>query len=121
MFWYLHEYRGLELQASYYFDDNEPFEPIFKATWDEERERDEELGTISIWSHIKHVGCAEMRSTPGLQVADMLAWGNNREANDSGSTFPHVGLALRSLVPTKSIKWEEVNLRKMYRPLIYRP
>jgi len=122
MFWYLHEYRaGVDLEARYYFDKNEPFEPVFKANWIAETEKDAEIKTVSIWTHIRHVGSSDMRTTPGLQVADMLAWGSNREENEGASTFPHIALTLRSLVPTKSVKWDESMLRKRYRPLIYRP
>lgn len=60
-----------------------------------------------------------MRVTVGLQVADMLAWGNNREAT-LGSSYQHIALTMKRLMPTKEVKWEEQNLRKRYRPLIYK-
>jgi len=75
VFWYLHEYKDMDLEAIYCFDQNEPFEPIFKAKWEREIERDLWIKTYSIWQHIKDVGSADMRVTVGLQVADMLAWG----------------------------------------------
>lgn len=121
MFWYLREYQALDLEASYFFDQNEPFEPAFRAEWESEKAKDEEVGTTSIWAHIVQVSNSDMRKTPGLQVADMLAWGHNREATDGASTFPHIALTLRALMPSKSIKWEESNLRRRYKPLIYRP
>ena len=120
MYWYLKEYRGVDLEAVYYFDKDEPFEPVFKAKWENELERDGDLGTNSVWTPIKCVGTLNMRKTPGLQIADMLAWGNNREAI-SGTTHQHIALAMRALTKTKHIKWEEGNLRKRYRPLIYKP
>jgi hypothetical protein len=121
MFWYLHEYKGVDLEAHYYFDQNEPFEPIFKAKWERETERDRDTGTYSIWSHIKHVGSANMRNTPGLQIADMLAWANNRKETKPGARYEHLFLPLTRLAPSKWIMWDEPNLQKKYRPLIYNP
>lgn len=120
MFWYLHEYKGLDVEASYFFDQGEEFEPVFKAKWEHKLKKEQELGLASIWSHIKQVGTLNMRTTPGLQIADMLAWGNNREVT-LGKTHQHLALALRALTKTKWIKWEESNLKKRYRPLIHKP
>jgi hypothetical protein len=127
MAWYVSRYKSdLDYEGSYYFDTGEPFEPIFKARWERERMRDERTGTHSVWSHIKHVGTAPMRKTPGLQISDMLAWGINREKNPiEGSPIPkeyeHIALAMTRLAPSFSKLWDEKELRKRYRPMIYKP
>ena len=80
MDWYTKEYKGgLDFAASYYFDEGEPFEPIFRAKWEREVKREQQLGYNGVWSHIRHVGSRTMKTTPGVQLADMLAWGRNRE------------------------------------------
>lgn len=127
MAWYVSHYKSdLDYEASCYFDTGEPFEPIFEAKWENERRGDERTGSASIWSHIKHVRTVPMRTTPGLQISDILAWGINREKNPvAGSPIPkeyeHIALALTRLAPTFSKLWDEKELRKRYRPLIYKP
>jgi hypothetical protein len=121
MQWYLLEYKGLDLAASYYFDQGEPFEPVFKAKWERETETDRATGQYNtIWSHIKHVGTANMRTTPGIQIADMLAWARNREEN-KGTRYEALALAMTRLAPSKWVVWNEALLRKKYQPLIYKP
>jgi len=122
MAWYLSRYKGLELSAAYYFDCGEPFEPVFKAKWENERQRDGELGTYSVWSHIDQIATRCMKKTPGIQIADMLAWASNRERTMPTQRFTHLAPALRWLVPnSKSFLWDETNLRRRFRPLIYSP
>ncbi len=51
--WYLFEYKGVDLEASYHFDTGEPFELIFKAKWERKREKFDKVGKYSaLWSHI---------------------------------------------------------------------
>lgn len=127
MAWYVSHYKSdLEYEASYYFDANEAFEPIFKAKWESEIGRDEATGTYSVWSHIKHVGTAPMRKTQGLQISDMLAWGINRERTPVANSpipkeYENIALAMTRLAPSFSKFWDEKELRKKYRPLIYKP
>jgi hypothetical protein len=119
MYWYLHQYKGVDLNATYYFDCGEPFEPVFKAKWESEKHRDDELATNSIWSHIEQVGTRCMKDTPGIQVADMLAWASNREHAMPMQRYAHLAPVMRWLLPYKSIVWDETNLKKRFKPLIY--
>lgn len=122
MEWYLREYQGgLDVEGHYYFDQGEPFEPVFKTKWRREKARSVHFNEYTVWTHITHVGEAEMRKTPGLQIADMFAWANNREISKLSERWQALALAMRALMPTKWITWNEENLRKIYRPLIYPP
>jgi hypothetical protein len=49
-----------------------------------------------------------MRATPALQLADMLAWANNRAAI-LAEEYMHIAMTMRRLMPTKWIKWGEKN------------
>jgi hypothetical protein len=61
-----------------------------------------------------------MRATPALQLGDMLAWANNREAI-LAQEYMHVALmTMRRVMPTKWIKWGERELKRKYQPLIYK-
>jgi len=121
MSWYFIEYKGMDLEAHYYFDADEPFEPIIKARWEREREDCEVPGAYNKWHHIKHVGTSIMRSTVGIQVADMLAWSRNREQTKPGERYESLALALTRLSPSCIAFWDENLLRRKYRPLIYKP
>jgi hypothetical protein len=121
MSWYFLEYKGMDLEAHYYFDMDEPFEPIIKARWERELEGCEVPGAYNKWHHIKHIGTAQMRSTIGIQVADMLAWARNREETKKGQRYESLALALTRLSPSHIAFWDEDLLRRKYRPLIYRP
>lgn len=122
MQWYLFEYKGgLDVEGHYYFDQGEPFEPVFKAKWHREKRKGIELNEYTIWMHITHVGESDMRKTPGLQIADMFAWANNREVAQLSERWQTLALAMRCLMPTKWITWNEEHLKRIYRPLIYHP
>jgi Protein of unknown function (DUF3800) len=123
--WYCHKYQGFDLEAHYYFDIGEPFEPILKAKWERELEASERTETYSFWSHIKHIGPAQMRTTPGIQVADMLAWATNRDLLEFPGAlmrqrYQDLILPLRSLTPTNYATWDENRLRKTFKPLVWR-
>jgi hypothetical protein len=123
--WYLHQYQGLDFEAYYYFDTGEPFEPILKAEWERELEASQKTGAYSVWSHIKHIGSAQMRTTAGLQVADMLAWATNRDLLEFPGAlvrqrYQDLIIPLRSLIPTKNAMWNEWRLRQSFKPLIWK-
>jgi hypothetical protein len=118
MHWYMFAYKaGLDFEEHYYFDQGEPFEAVFKAKVNREIKKAEQLGQHSIWSHITHIGEAPMRKTPGLQIADMFAWANNREAAKLSPRWQALALAMRTLMPTLWVTWDEKTLRQFYRPL----
>jgi len=124
--WYLSQYQGLDLEAHYYFDIGEPFEPILKAKWERELEASQKTGAYSLWSHIKHIGSAQMRKTPGLQVADMLAWATNRKLQEFPGAlmrqrYQDLIIPLRSLLPTRYATWDEWRLRRSFKPVIWTP
>jgi hypothetical protein len=119
--WYLRDYGGLDLEAHYYFDTGEPFEPIIKARWGQEIERAQEIGEYNDWAHISHIGSAVMRKTPGLQVADMLAWATNRYEINAPKRYSNFATALRALVDSSWTVINEAQLRRKFRPLIYKP
>lgn len=59
-----------------YFDQNEPFLPQIKAAWRNALTRPK--GRRGPLSMISDIVPAEMRTSPGLQAADFLAWHINR-------------------------------------------
>jgi hypothetical protein len=123
--WYLFDYPDILETSSdklhYFFDRNEYFKTPFENKWNEEKDKFEESGKWSVWSLIQEVSTVEMKAVPGIQAADIVAWGINREYNKTegpGKLLAHI---IRQIIPTRYVVWNEENLRKHYKPLIYRP
>ncbi|MHB1021821.1 MAG: DUF3800 domain-containing protein [Acidobacteriaceae bacterium] len=77
------------------FDRNEPFFAPFDAEWNAKKDEANRTGTFSPWLLVDSVGEGTMEMTPGIQAADILAWGLNRE-----NTAPegHYGTGLASIL-----------------------
>lgn len=121
MQWYFFEYKGLELEAHYYFDQGEPFEEIIKAKWNRERAQLQLPGDYNEWAHITHIGPALMRNTPGLQIADMFAWATNRHEVRVPQRYSDLAIGMRYLIPSIWAVIDEAQLRRNFRPLTYHP
>jgi hypothetical protein len=116
--WYFEHYKGLDYEAHYYFDQGEPFEKIIKAKWT--RARSEQNPKYQ-WGHIAHVGPAVMKNTPGLQIADMVAWATNRHEVKIPRRYDSLIIGIRHLLPSMWVVIDEPQMRKHYGPLIYPP
>jgi uncharacterized protein DUF3800 len=116
--WYIEDYKGLDFAAHYYFDQNEPFEGIIKAKW--ERARSGPSPKYQ-WASIKHIGPAVMKDTPGLQIADMIAWATNRHEVKIPRRYDTLAVGFRHLLPSFWVTVDEAQMRKHYSPLIYAP
>ena len=119
--WYFLEYKGLDLEAHYYFDQGEPFEQFIKEQWEKETARLTSPSDYNVWAHITHMGPALMKKTPGLQIADMFAWATNRHEVKIPQRYSDLVIAMRSLIPSIWAVIDERQLRKQFRPLIYKP
>ncbi len=116
--WYFEHYQGLDFNAQYYFDRGEPFEQIIRAKW--KRARAEQNPKYQ-WAHISHIGTEVMRTSPGLQIADMIAWATNRHEVKVPRRYADLVIGLRNLLPSFWVVVDEEQLRQYYRPLIYIP
>jgi hypothetical protein len=122
--WYLFNYPDMiDIEhdtIKYFFDRHEYFENPFKEQWNTEKDIAEATGQWSVWKLIDEVAPLEMKTTPGIQAADIIAWGRNREtftkSGDVGSQLAHI---LRTVVPSYSVVWDEQKLREQFKPLIY--
>ncbi len=106
----------------YFFDKNEYFFQPFYEKWKLETNNSDATGRWSIWNAIDEVAPVEMRKTPGIQAADIIAWGRNREtfAKD-GDIASHLAHIMRQVTPTSYVIWDEAKLREQYKPLIHLP
>jgi len=95
------------------FDRNEPFLAPFDAEWNAEKDKANRSGVFSPWLLVGSVGEGTMTITPGLQAADILAWGLNRE-NTAPEGHYGTGLAeiLRNMTAGTYIYIDEHVLRR---------
>jgi len=106
----------------YFFDRNEYFFQPFYERWNRERNQSDATGKWSIWNAISEVAPVEMKTTPGIQAADIIAWGRNRETfAKEGELSSGLAALCRSVLPTCYVIWDESKLREQFRPLIHLP
>lgn len=90
---------------SFSFDRNEDFFDSFRAFVNREKQISKERGEGGMWDLVDGIGESEMIHSPGIQAADILAWGINRENTASeGSSGKYLAYILRQLVTST---WKE--------------
>jgi Protein of unknown function (DUF3800) len=96
------------------FDRNEPFFEPFKDEWNAKKDEANRTGIASPWLLVDSVSEGTMETTPGIQAADILAWGLNRE-NTAPEGHYGTGLAniLRNITAGTYAYVDEQMLRKM--------
>ena len=95
------------------FDRNEAFMRYLYADWTSKKLR----SLYPVWNLIRSVGDSAMEQTPGLQLADMVAWGRNRLLSYSHyekpwEIDPHYATAVRA-ANTLTWTWREVGERAL--------
>jgi len=77
------------------FDRGEPFYEKFRAEWNAGMDEFERTGKYSMWRLVDSITEGNMKTTPGIQAADILAWSLNRE-----NTAPegHYGTGLADIM-----------------------
>jgi hypothetical protein len=98
-----HFYMRTEDLLNFSFDRSEDFYEPFRLFVNKEKQRSVIRGECAMWDLVDGVGEADMRDTPGIQAADILAWGTNRENTAAeGADGAHLAHILRQLVASTS-------------------
>jgi Protein of unknown function (DUF3800) len=106
----------------YFFDRDEYFFQPFHDKWNRGRIQSLATGRWSIWNAIDEVASVEMKKTPGIQAADIVAWGRNRETfAKEGDTASHLAHILRQVIPTSYVIWNEAKMNQHFKPLLHLP
>ena len=124
--WYLNQYPDLidpnADTVNYFFDRDEYFHHPFRKKWETEKKKAAKSKEWSIWQLIADIKAVEMKSTPGVQAADIIAWGMNRETFAAeGQKGKHLGHIIRQVIPATFVIWTEEKFRQRFTPLIYSP
>jgi len=122
--WYLMAHPGVidpVRSIQYFFDQDEYFKAPFEEKWRHETKRARRLRAWNPWNSIVGITTADMRSIPGIQAADMVAYGVNRELTKGTGPYSQMPNIMRQVIPHYYKVWDEEALRQEFRPLIYRP
>jgi hypothetical protein len=122
--WYLLHYPDLidpqTDTVKYFFDRNEYFYQPFFDKWNRELNLAEQNEVWSIWKVIEEVAPAIMQKTPGIQAADIIAWGMNRETfAQEGDLAKYLGHILRQVIPSIHVVWDETKMRQEFKRVLY--
>lgn len=120
--WYLAKHPGVVdpiRSIRYYFDQDEYFRAPFQEKWRSEAKRSKRERSWNPWCSIAQVDTADMKSAPGIQAADMVAWGTNREMMQGGGPYSEMAWIVRQLVPWYSKIFDEDTMRREFSPLVY--
>jgi hypothetical protein len=97
------------------FDRNEDFFDPFRKFVNSEKEEAERTGDSPIWKLVDGVGEGEMKTTPGIQAADVLAWALNRESTVSkGEEGKHIAYLLHQIVMSTTKLYDRQTLSRKF-------
>lgn len=103
-----------EDSAHYFFDRDEVFEEPFRDQWNIGKSKFESVGEKSLWILIDEVSSADMKTVPGIQAADMLAWSVNREHTAAKELPGRYLEIMRKVIPAGAIVWDEKTMMRKY-------
>ena len=123
--WYLHHYPDVidphSDKVAYFFDRGEYFYHPFRKKWEAEKNRAARSHLWSVWPAIEQVSSVDMKTTPGIQAADIIAWAMNRETfAKEGEKARYLGHIIRQVIPSFYVIWDESRMRQEFTPLLYR-
>lgn len=100
---------------SFSFDRNEDFFDAFRVFVNKEKQISRERGIGGMWDLVDGVGEADMIHSPGIQAADILAWGINRENTASAaSDGKHLAHILRQIVMSTRKEYDRQTLLREF-------
>jgi len=93
------------------FDRNEDFCGPFREFVIGEKKKLEISAECSIWKLVDGVGEGEMKYTPGIQAADILAWATNREnTSTEGEDGKYIAYLLHQVVMSTAKEYDRKTL-----------
>jgi len=100
---------------NFVFDRSESFLVPFSESVTAERNKATESGKSSIWNLVGSITEGEMQITPGIQAADILAWGLNRKnTSQEGKDGMYLAHILKQIVMCTWKEYDETTLRREF-------
>lgn len=110
--WYFMSHK---LEAAYvFYDRDESFFGQVRQEWLKRADPRKRLVSGDIWGLLANVEDVNMRDTPAVQAADLIAWGHNRELSDHERPWRYLAGMVRKIIPLSSWKLDESVMREKY-------
>ncbi len=111
--WHVDKYRGLVTSTHYFFDREEPYQPSFQAEWNKNTNSSDPF-----WLLVQMAAPVEMRKTPGLQGADLIAWAVNRSLSPNVKKYGYLDEQIMRVATHRRSVWDEAALRRKYQRVV---
>jgi hypothetical protein len=111
--WHVDKYPGLVTSTHYFFDREEPYQPSFQEQWNENANSNDPF-----WRLVQMAAPVEMRKTPGLQGADLIAWAVNRSLSPGVKTLGYLDEQIQGVSTHRRSIWDEAALRRKYQRVV---
>jgi hypothetical protein len=98
--WYNDKHPAKPELAHIFFDRDEQFMHDFKRRWLLGKTRPNKVSVHPTWDIIKNITDEDMRDHPGLQAADMVAWGRSRQLSERDRPYKYLLEIIRKVVPS---------------------
>ena len=107
------QYPGLTSGAEFIFDRLEPFRHHFETLCRSKKRGDPGMsGHTAHWQMVTSIRESDIAQSPALQVADMVAWGRNRQiCADEGDFMKHLHKLFEAVVPSLQSHFNEDALK----------
>ncbi len=99
------------------FDKGEKFMHDFRQRWLKDRKPRRGVFTNTFWGLIVDVTAKDMRITPALQAADLLAWSESRRrASTEDRRFRHLAKIIEGVIPSWRAVLDREALERLFAP-----
>lgn len=103
---------------NFVFDRNESFQQPFLDAVNSEKDKSKDTGQASMWQLVNGIKEDNAKTTPGLQAADILAWGLNRQNTAAeGKEGKHLAYILKQLVMCTWKEYDEAAMCREFLPM----
>src|SRR5262249_623261 len=110
--WYVDNHK---LEAFHvFYDRGEPFFGSFRKEWESHQNQRSKIVSGDIWGLIANVQDVNMRWTPPVQAADLIAWARSRELSTREQPYRYLADITRAVIPTSFYKLDEAAMRRKY-------
>jgi hypothetical protein len=98
--WYNDRHPQKSELAHVFFDRDEKFMHTLKQRWLQERTPRGGISVKPAWDIIANITDENMRDHPGIQAADVIAWGRSRQLSEKVRPYRHLFDIVQKVVPS---------------------
>lgn len=97
-----------------YYDRGETFFEPVRRQWLKSQNPKMKIVAGDFWGWVGDIHDANMRVTPAIQAADLIAWARSRELSNKERPYRHLAQIARQVIPHSFWMLDEETMRKKY-------